>query len=201
VLSSSAKVRNGRQGRWRENRDGEFREPLSNVQSPAAAPYDENAALRVGRTLFVKGDVTAAEDLLIRGRVIGSIHVHGHVLTIGRGGNISGEIVAEKLVVQGHVAGGIEVHEQLVINPGGMVVGDVEAPSVIIREGGTLRHSPEGQALDTGGETAQAQTASRARGRKVDKDGVEQDPALPFDPRERIAEGGRGSRTGSLIPA
>jgi len=193
VFPSSAKVQNGRQGRRREDRDAEKREPLSDVPSPAAPTYDENAALRVGRTLFVKGDVTAAEDLLIRGRVIGSIHVHDHVLTVGRGGNVTAEIVAPKMVVQGYVAGNVELHEQLVITPGAMVVGDVKAPSVIIQEGGTLRQLPDPAVLSTGDEPVPARTASQAPGQKVDQDGAGQEPPLKPDPRERVAERGRFS--------
>ena len=164
-----ATVLDGRQAGRCNDRDNQSRELLSDGQSPAVPTYDANAALRIGRTLFVKGDITAAEDLLIRGRVIGTIHVDGHVLTVGNGGNVSGEIVAEKMVVQGHVAGKVDLHEQLVIAPGGMVVGEVNAPSVSIRDGGTLRETPEGEALDTGDETAPARTASPARGRKVGK--------------------------------
>jgi len=169
---------------------------LSDVQPPPPPTYDANAALRVGRTLFVKGEITAAEDLLIRGRVIGTIRVDGHVLTIGRGANVNADIVAPKMVVQGYVAGNIDLHEQLVIHPGAMVVGDVKAPSVSIREGGTLRQSPEGEVLDTCGETAHARTPSQAPVQTVDNDGVGQDPHLKPDPRESVAERGRHSPVG-----
>ena len=194
MFPSSATVQNGRQGRRREYRDAEKREPLSDVPSPVAPTYDENAALRVGRTLFVKGEITSAEDLLIRGRVIGSIHVHGHVLTVGHGGNVTAEIVAPKMVVQGYVAGNVELHEQLVIAPGGMVVGDVKAPSMMVQDGGTLRQIPDEAVPDTGDEPVQAQTASQAPGQTIDKDGFGQDPPLKVDNRERVAERGQASR-------
>lgn len=136
----------------------------------------------------MKGDITAAEDLLIRGRVIGSVHVRDHVLTVGHGGNVTGEIVAEKMVVQGHVAGDVELHEQLVISPGGMVVGAVKAPSVSIREGGTLRQSPEGQVPDTCDETAQSRTASQAQDRTIGRHGSRKDAHVQFNRREGVAD-------------
>jgi len=193
VSPSSAKVQTGRQDCRREDRDGKSRKPLSDVPSPAAPAYDENAALRVGRTLFVKGDVTAAEDLLIRGRVIGSIHVDDHVLTVGRGGNVTAKIVAPKIVVQGYVAGDVELDEQLVITPGGMVVGDVKAPSIVIQDGGTLRQIPDPAERSTSNEPIQARTANPARGQKGDKDEVAPEPPLKPDPRESIGERGRVS--------
>jgi cytoskeletal protein CcmA (bactofilin family) len=193
VAPSSTSIRDDPNGRWRDDRDGESRAPSSHVPSHGTSTSAENAALRVGRTLFVKGDITADEDLLIRGRVIGSIHVHGHVLTIGRGGNVNAAIVAPKMVVQGYVAGNVELHEQLVITSGGMVVGDVKAPSMVIHEGGTLRQVTEGEMPDTGDETTQARTAGRPRGQRVDTDGVAQNPRLKVDPRERVAERGRVS--------
>jgi len=194
VPPRSATIQDVRQGLRRNDRDRESREPSSAVEAPAAPTYDENAALRVGRTLFVKGDITAAEDLLIRGRVIGSIQVDGHVLTIGHGGNVTAKIVAPKMVVQGYVAGNIELHEQLVIAPGGMVVGDVKAPSIVVQDGGTLRQIPDEAMLDSGDEPAEAQTASQAPGQPVDKDGSAQDPPLKLDPRERVAKRGRASQ-------
>jgi len=194
VPPRSATIQDVRQGLRRDDRDRESRVPSSAVPSPAPPAYDENAALRVGRTLFVKGDITAAEDLLIRGRVIGSIHVDGHVLTIGHGGNVTAKIVAPKMVVQGYVAGNIELHEQLVIAPGGMVVGEVKAPSIVVQDGGTLRQIPDDAVLDTGDEPAQAPTASRTPGQKVGKDGSAQDPPHKLAPRQSVAERGRGSQ-------
>lgn len=193
---SPTNIRDDPNARRRDDRDGESRVPSSQVQSPVTSTSAENAALRVGRTLFVKGDITADEDLLIRGRVIGSIHVDGHVLTIGRGGNVNADIVAPKMVVQGYVAGNVELHEQLVITSGGMVVGDVKAPSVSIQEGGTLRQSDDEAALEPGDETTQSRTASRPRGQRVDTGGAGQDPHINRDPRERIAEHGRVSSVG-----
>jgi len=194
VPPRSATIQDVRQGLRSNDRDRESRGPSSAVESPVAPTYDENAALRVGRTLFVKGEITAAEDLLIRGRVIGSIHVDGHVLTIGHGGNVNAEIVAPKMVVQGYVAGNIELTEQLVIAPGGMVVGDVTAPSIVVQDGGTLRQIPDEAVPEPGDEPAPAPTASRTPGQTVAKDGSAQDPPHKLAPRERAAERGRGSQ-------
>jgi len=193
VSPRSATIQDVRQGLRRNDRDRESREPSSSVPPSAAPAYDENAALRVGRTLFVKGEITAAEDLLIRGRVIGSIHVDDHVLTVGRGGNVTAKIVAPKMVVQGYVAGNVELHEQLLIAPGGMVVGDVKVPSTNIQDGGTLRQISDEAALNPGDEPVQARTASQARGQKVDQDEVAQDPPLKPGPRQNAAERGRVS--------
>ena len=47
--------------------------------------------LDLGKSMVVKGDLSASEDLTIEGRVEGTITVGGHTLTVGHHGQIEAQ--------------------------------------------------------------------------------------------------------------
>ena len=47
-----------------------------------------------GRTLVIKGEVTAEENLIIEGKVEGNISVPDHAVAVGRTAHISANIMA-----------------------------------------------------------------------------------------------------------
>jgi cytoskeletal protein CcmA (bactofilin family) len=103
-------------------------------------PYNSAAerASILGPTLYFKGDLSAEEDLLIQGRVEGSI-THTQRLTVGPQGTVKANIRAQLIIVEGTV-------------DTAKVCGNIYAPSVSINEGANFSGN-----IDMGGKTAQAQ--------------------------------------------
>ena len=58
-----------------------------------------------GQSIVIKGDISGSEDLVIAGRVEGSITLNGRVLTLAAGSHVVGEIKAGTVVVSGKVDG------------------------------------------------------------------------------------------------
>ncbi len=58
-----------------------------------------------GQSIVIKGDISGSEDLVIAGRVEGSITLNGRVLTLASGSHVVGEIEAGTVVVSGKVEG------------------------------------------------------------------------------------------------
>ena len=58
----------------------------------------------IGSSIIIKGQVSAQEDLLISGRVEGSIAVEGHALTINPGAHLAADVEARAIDVQGSVS-------------------------------------------------------------------------------------------------
>jgi len=123
------------------SRDDELRDQYPRSQPHPARSFESAPAMRIGKTLVVKGEVTASEDVLILGRVEGTIVVEDHILTIGKGAMIEAEVKAHSVVVEGQVTGNVEASEQLEISPDGVVIGNVKTPSLVIRDGATLKGS------------------------------------------------------------
>ena len=96
----------------------------------------------LGKTLVFKGELSADEDLILFGRVEGSIH-HTSSLTVGIGGTVIGDIHAKVIVIKGTVDGDLEATESITIAPTANVLGDLEAPRVCIVEGAQFNGNVE----------------------------------------------------------
>jgi len=122
-----------------QSRDDEF--PRSQPH-PARSFEESSSLMRIGKTVTIKGELTAAEDMVIFGHVDGTITGKDrHTVTIGKGATIEAEVKAHSVVVEGHVTGNVSTEEHLEISPDGVVLGNVRTPSLVIRDGGTLKGS------------------------------------------------------------
>ena len=94
----------------------------------------------LGKSIMIKGDLIASEDLTLYGRMEGTVTLEGgHTLTIGRFADIRAAIDAKAVVVQGAVTGNITAREKLEIQMTGSVAGDVNSPRLSIADGASLR--------------------------------------------------------------
>jgi cytoskeletal protein CcmA (bactofilin family) len=106
---------------------------MSNTYDSAA-----NRASILGPTLSFKGDLTAEEDLLILGRVEGSI-THSQRLTVGAQGTVKANIRAQFIVVEGTVDGDLEAEKSIVVKETARIRGNIFAPTVSIMEGAAFK--------------------------------------------------------------
>lgn len=99
-------------------------------------PYNSasDRASVLGPTLYFKGDLSAEEDLLIQGRVEGSV-THTQRLTIGAQGTVKADIRAQLIVVEGSVEGDLNAEKSVVVKESARIIGNISSPSVSIAEG------------------------------------------------------------------
>jgi cytoskeletal protein CcmA (bactofilin family) len=83
----------------------------------------------------IKGELTAHEDLVLAGRLEGSIHVTAHFVTIDAGACVVGDVRAAKIVVAGTVEGSLFADERIQIQNGADVDGDASASRVVVSDG------------------------------------------------------------------
>jgi cytoskeletal protein CcmA (bactofilin family) len=96
----------------------------------------------LGKTLSFKGELSADEDLMLFGRVEGTIR-HTASLTVGLGGVVIGDIRAKVINIKGTVEGDLEATESITVSPTGNVLGDIAAPRVCIVEGALFNGAVE----------------------------------------------------------
>jgi cytoskeletal protein CcmA (bactofilin family) len=101
----------------------------------------------LGTTLVFKGDLSADEDLLILGRVEGSIK-HTQRLTIGEQGTVSANIEAKFITVEGTVTGDLRAETSLLLKETAKIRGNIYAPSLVIAEGARFSGN-----IDMGGQS------------------------------------------------
>ena len=106
-------------------------------------PYDTGEDKKtsiLGPTLSFKGELIAEEDLLIQGKIEGSIK-HTSSLTIGNEGNVKADIKAEHITVEGKVKGDMRGSKSVAITDSGNVDGNIFSPTVTLVEGSTFNGS------------------------------------------------------------
>jgi cytoskeletal protein CcmA (bactofilin family) len=106
----------------------------------SAAAEAEAEASRVpvlGKTLLFRGELTAEEDVILQGRVEGSIR-HARNLIIGTEGSVLGDVYASHLTVEGLVEGDLHCSEAVIVRATAQVRGNIFAPRVGIMEGATF---------------------------------------------------------------
>jgi cytoskeletal protein CcmA (bactofilin family) len=101
--------------------------------------------VNIGKSVFIKGELTGDEDLTIEGRVEGKIELRDHNLVIGPNGKINAEVNAKNVTIIGSVVGNIAASEIIEIRTSGSVIGDIKAPRISIADGAHLKGSVDMQ--------------------------------------------------------
>ena len=94
--------------------------------------------VRLGSTVVIKGQLTAHEDVVIAGRLEGSINVTGHLVIVESGARVVGDITATGIVVTGAVEGSLIAEDRIQIQDGADLQGDASAPRVQVTDGAVV---------------------------------------------------------------
>ena len=103
----------------------------------AASDAETSKVPVLGKTLLFRGELTAEEDVILQGRVEGSIR-HARNLIIGTDGSVLGDVYARHLTVEGLVEGDLHCSEAAIVRATAQVRGNIFAPRVGIMEGATF---------------------------------------------------------------
>lgn len=92
-----------------------------------------------GQSIVIKGDISGGEDLVIAGRVEGSITLDGRALTLAAGSHVVGTVSAAAVIVSGSVEGSLEATERLEVKDTALVEGDLSTPKLVVADGAQLK--------------------------------------------------------------
>jgi cytoskeletal protein CcmA (bactofilin family) len=107
---------------------------------PQDRPQEERRVVAwVGKSVIFKGDLISSEDMMIDGRVEGTIDVRDHALTVGPDADIRADISARTVTVLGSINGTITAKEKVDIRETGSVIGDIVSPRIGMVDGAVLR--------------------------------------------------------------
>lgn len=107
------------------------------TRSTVSAPSGDTAT--IGKSLFIKGEITGAESLLIEGKVDGTISLPGNRVTVGRNGVVAANIQAREIVVHGKVHGNLDASDRVEIRAEGSLVGDITAARISVEDGAFVK--------------------------------------------------------------
>ncbi len=114
------------------------------VSNPAGAPCN------IGPRIAIRGNVSGEEDLVIEGRVEGSIALTGH-LTIAAGGVVEADLEVDSVDVHGQLEGDVIAATTITLHEGCRVVGNLRAPRVVITDGAHFKGGVEMEVQLPGG--------------------------------------------------
>lgn len=110
----------------------------SNETRPPSAGSAPGRAV-IGPSISIRGDVTGSEDLLIQGKVDGSVTLEDHAVGVGPEGRVNADIVGRVITIEGRVEGDLQAQEQIVLRGTAHVKGDIKAPRVVLEDGANFR--------------------------------------------------------------
>ena len=111
----------------------------------------------IGAETRISGEIRGEEDLVIKGRVDGRIHL-SQTLTVEKGAVVQADVDVRVLVVSGTLVGNAVASESVRLSSSARVVGDLAAPRLAMESGAAYRGR-----VDMGDvEAARAAVASRA---------------------------------------
>ena len=97
----------------------------------------------IGASIIVRGELSAREDIVISGRVEGTVQCEGQLVTIKPGASIEADALAREIVVAGRVGGSLSAKERISLQGTADVKGQLSAAAVVIVEGAILHGSVE----------------------------------------------------------
>ncbi len=109
------------------------------ADSMPVLPHAPEDVTTIGKGVVVKGDVKGGEDLVIDGKVDGTIELRQHVLTVGPTGRVKAQLSAKSVVVLGKVNGSIQASERVSIGETGSFEGAISAPRLVVADGAHLQ--------------------------------------------------------------
>ena len=105
------------------------------MDTPKPIDAARGEVANIGKSLFIKGQLSGSEDLFIDGQVDGAIEMKGNRLTIGPNGRVKANVSARSAVVQGKLEGNITASDRVDLKQSAIVLGDIATQRISIEDG------------------------------------------------------------------
>lgn len=99
----------------------------------------ENGLARIGKSVVICGEVKGNEDLIIDGRVEGTVNLSECRLTIGPTANVAADLSARDVLILGRVQGNVVASGRVELRAGCSVEGDIRALRLAVEDNAIFR--------------------------------------------------------------
>jgi cytoskeletal protein CcmA (bactofilin family) len=97
----------------------------------------------IGKAIHIKGELHGEEDLIIEGRVEGTIALKKNHLILERSAVITAHVEVQNVTIKGQMTGNTQASDKVEITADAKVVGDIRAPRIVMAEGARFRGAVE----------------------------------------------------------
>src|SRR5579863_2298748 len=99
----------------------------------------ENTPARIGKSVVICGEVKGSEDLIVDGRVEGTVTLSESRLTIGPTANVAADLSAKDVLIMGHVQGNVVASGRVELRAGCTMEGDIRALRLAVEDNAVFR--------------------------------------------------------------
>jgi len=99
----------------------------------------DNSPARIGKTIVICGEVSGKEDLIVDGRVEGTVSLAENRLTIGPNANVAADLTAKDVLVLGRVQGNVIASGRVELRAGCNLEGDIRALRLAVEDNAVFR--------------------------------------------------------------
>ena len=98
-------------------------------------PDQLNKRAFIGKSIVIKGDVSGDQDLVVHGRIEGTVSLPGYSITVGRDGLVKGDMIAKVIRIEGTVEGELQGEDKILLDRSAKVRGKITSPRVALEDG------------------------------------------------------------------
>jgi len=103
----------------------------------------------IGSNVKVKGEISGKEDLTVHGQVEGIIDFKKGQVIVGKTGNVNADVYGKIITIEGTVKGSLFGEEMIVLQPSGVVRGNMTAPRVKVEDGAKFKGNVDTESINT----------------------------------------------------
>jgi cytoskeletal protein CcmA (bactofilin family) len=93
----------------------------------------------IGKSIVVKGEITATDPLYVYGRVEGTIKAPTQRVTVGKEGKLKASVSAREVIIIGEVNGNVDGSHRVEVQTEGSLTGDLAAERILIEDGAIVK--------------------------------------------------------------
>jgi len=88
--------------------------------------------------MFIKGDLESEENLVIEGKMEGTLKAKNQVI-VGKDGLVKADVEASEVIIRGKIVGNVKGNQKVTIEPEGELIGNIIAQRVVLAEGSIFK--------------------------------------------------------------
>ena len=100
---------------------------------------DPEKASRLGPLTTFKGEIRSEDNLIIEGKVQGTIDLPGKTLIIEKSARLEAQVSAHNVFISGEITGNVSASGKVVILAAGRVIGDISASMISVSDGSQFK--------------------------------------------------------------
>ena len=131
----------------RKRKDGYNSAPFA----PLKKSETQTEALKtiIGSGVQVKGEISGKEDLTVHGQVEGVIDFKKGQVIVSKTGSVKADVYGKIITIEGAVNGSLFGEEMIVLQPSGVVRGNMTAPRVKVEDGAQFKGNVDTESENT----------------------------------------------------